>query len=158
MSTHVLVVCAVLLFLFFVRSQKSLPLALLTLAERFVLLRAFVVSCSAYANKYGYTLLKAMEKELSGNAKDGCLYVIGMKLKPYETMAQLIKTACAGFGTDELLLTCSIIRFQGVLAEVMSAHIELYGKTIHDRVRNEVGGKFKALLLQILNTAWPEQG
>ena len=103
-----------------------------------------------------------MEKELNGLGEKGVraatLHLIGMKLKPYETMAKLIKDACAGIGTDELLLTCCCIRFQGVMSEVMTAHIELYGKTIHDRVRSEAGGKYKALLLQILNTAWPEQG
>jgi hypothetical protein len=45
-----------------------------------------------------------------------------------------------------------------VMSEVMTAHIEMFGKTIHERVRKEVGGKFKALLLQVLNTVWPEQG
>jgi hypothetical protein len=73
-------------------------------------------------------------------------------------MAKLIKDACAGFGTDELLLACTIIRCQAILGQVQSAHIELYGKTIHDRVRKEVGGKFKTLLLQVLNATWPEEG
>lgn len=117
---------------------------------------------AAYADKYGYTLSKAMEKELGGllegQVKKACLYIIGMKLKPYETMAGLVKQACAGFGTDELLLTCCIIRFQQTMTDVMAAHIEMYGKTIHARVRHEVGGKFKDLLLQILNTVWPEEG
>jgi annexin A13 len=112
----------------------------------------------AYADKYGYTLPKAMEKELSGGVKDATLHLIGMKLKPYPTMAALIKSACAGIGTNELLLTCSIIRYQGVMHEVMSAHIEQYGKTIHDRVRSEASGQYKALLLQVLNTVWPEEG
>jgi Annexin len=106
--------------------------------------------------------MKAMEKELSGlgekGVRDATLYMIGMKLKPYEAMAKLIKDACAGFGTDEMMLACCIIRYQDVMQGVMAAHIEMYGKTIHDRVRKEVGGKYKALLLQILNTAWPEQG
>jgi Annexin len=117
---------------------------------------------SEYSAKYGYTLLKAMEKELGGLGEKGVrqatLYMIGMKLKPYEAMATLIRDACAGFGTDELLLTCCLIRFQGLMSQVMTAHIELYGKTIHDRVRSEVGGKYKDLLLKILDTAWPEQG
>ncbi len=112
----------------------------------------------AYADKYGYTLFKAMEKELSGNVSDGTLHMLGMKLKPYETAAKLIKAACAGMGTDELLLTCSIIRYQHVMKEVMAAHIELFGKSIHDRVRNEVKGNFKALLLEVLNAVWPEHG
>lgn len=97
-----------------------------------------------------------MEKEMSGNVKDGCLFVVGMKLKPYETIAQLIKTACAGIGTDELLLTSCIIRYQMVMKDVMGAHIELFGKSIHDRVRHECNGKFKTLLLEVLNAVWPE--
>lgn len=112
----------------------------------------------AYSDKYGYTLLKAMEKELSGNARDGCLFLVGMKLKPFETIAQLVKTACAGIGTDELLLTSSIIRYQMVMKDVMAAHIELFGKTIHDRVRSECGGDLKKLLLAVLNAVWPEDG
>jgi glutamate formiminotransferase len=129
----------------------------------------FKVLCSApkehleniskvYAEKYGYTLWKAMEKEMTGEVQNATVHMVTMKTKPYEALAKLIKDACAGFGTDELLLTCSIIRTQGVLQQVQSAHIEMYGKTIHERVRKEAGGKYKELLLQMLNAAWPEQG
>jgi hypothetical protein len=52
---------------------------------------------SEYSAKYGYTLLKAMEKELGGLGEKGVrqatLYMIGMKLKPYEAMATLIRYA-----------------------------------------------------------------
>ena len=115
-----------------------------------------------YSDKYGYTLTKAMEKELNGmgesNLQQATLYLIGMKLKPSETMANLIKYACAGMGTDELLLTCCLIRYQLCMGEVQAAHIELFGKTLHERVRKECGGKFRALLLQVLNAVWPEEG
>lgn len=115
-----------------------------------------------YADKYGYALAKAMQKELGSmteqNVRNACLHLINMKLKPYETMAATIKDACAGLGTDELLLTCCVVRYQSVMQPVMTAHIELYGKTVHDRVRSECGGKYKELLLQVLETAWPEQG
>jgi hypothetical protein len=53
-----------------------------------------------YADKFGYTLMKAMEKEMSGEVENAVLYMLGMKLKPYETLAKLIRDACAGFGTD----------------------------------------------------------
>lgn len=112
----------------------------------------------AYSEKYGYTLLKGMEKELSGNVRDGTMHMIGMKLKPYETIAALIKEACRGLGTDELLLSCSIIRYQYVLKDVMAAHIDLYEKTLHDRVRSECSGNYKELLLTVLNAIWPEEG
>ena len=129
----------------------------------------FKVLCSAppeyltmisdvYTDKYGYTLFKAMEKELSGNVRDGTLHMLGMKLKPFETIAKLVKKACAGIGTDELLLTTCCIRYQHVMKDVMGAHIELFGKTIHERVREETSGNYEKTLLAVLNTAWPEYG
>jgi hypothetical protein len=115
-----------------------------------------------YAEKYGYTLWKAMEKELGGMGEKGLreatLFEVGMKLKPHETMSRLIDMACRGFGTDELLLTCCLIRFQPHMPVVIASHIEEYGMSVHDRVREEVGGKYKVLLLQMLNSVWPEAG
>lgn len=52
-----------------------------------------------YAEKYGYTLVKAMEKEMSGLTEEGTVFLVGMKLKPFEEIAKLIKAACRGFGT-----------------------------------------------------------
>jgi len=66
----------------------------------------------AYAEKYGYSLEKAMEKEFTGKAKDGLLFTIGMKLKPFPTVAKLIKSACAGMGTNEMLLIACVVRYQ----------------------------------------------
>mmetsp|Transcript_5435 Transcript_5435/g.8917 ORF Transcript_5435/g.8917 Transcript_5435/m.8917 type:complete len:334 (-) Transcript_5435:125-1126(-) len=109
-----------------------------------------------YAEKYGYALWKAMEKELGGNVKEASLFLIGMKLTPFEEIAKLIKSACAGFGTDELLLTCCVIRYQHVMNFVQPAHIELFGKTVQDRIRKETGGKYREILLAVTNTAWPE--
>jgi len=112
----------------------------------------------AYAEKRGYTLTKAMEKEMSGNVSAATIHLIGMKTKPYATAAAMIKEACRGIGTDELLLTTCIVRYQHILKDVMAAHIELYGKTIHDRVRSETSGNYKELLLTVLNAIWPEEG
>jgi hypothetical protein len=111
---------------------------------------------NVYAEKYGYTLWKAMDKELSGNVRSGCMFLVGMKQKPYEEIAKLIKTACAGFGTDELLLTCCIIRYQNIMSQVQAAHIELFGKSIQDRIRSECGGNYREILLAVANTGWPE--
>ncbi|KAL7562233.1 hypothetical protein ACA910_004041 [Epithemia clementina (nom. ined.)] len=113
-----------------------------------------------YAEKYGYTLWKAMENEMGGmgekNLRQATLYLVGMKEKPHEAMAKLIDQACRGFGTDELLLTCCLIRFQPHMGNIYTAFIEEFGKSIHDVIRSEVGGKHKTLLLTILNAVWPE--
>jgi len=110
-----------------------------------------------YADMYGYTLFKAFEKEMGSVAADAALFTLGMKLKPYETIAKLIKKACAGFGTDELLLTSCIIRYQDVLGHVCIAHEELFEKSVHKRVKDETGGNYERLLLALLDKVAPQE-
>ena len=43
------------------------------------------------ADKHGITLVKMLEVELSGISKDAALFMIGMKIKPYEEIAKLIE-------------------------------------------------------------------
>ena len=65
--------------------------------------------------------------------------------------------SCAGFGTNELLLTCTLLRYQKYLKFVNDAHLELFEKSIHDRVRDECKGNYEDLLLAIINTTCPEE-
>jgi Annexin len=106
-----------------------------------------------YADKHGYTLVKVLEKELGGQVEKAAMFMIGMKLKPYEEIAKLFKKACAGIGTNELLLTTAVIRYQSLLKQVELAHVELYGQTIRDRIDSECGGDFKRVLLEIIGAA-----
>ncbi len=57
----------------------------------------------AYSDKYGYTLTKAMEKEINGNVGDATVHLIDTKMNPYAAAAAMIKAACRGLGTDELV-------------------------------------------------------
>jgi len=79
--------------------------------------------------------------------------LLSQQLKPYETVAELIKESCAGIGTNELLLMSSIIRYQAILPDVMTAHEELFGKSLHDRVRSETRSDFEKVLVEILDNA-----
>jgi|AntRauTorckE5430_2_1112549.scaffolds.fasta_scaffold10745_2 annexin A13 len=110
-----------------------------------------------YADKYGYTLEKAMDKNLGGMAEKAAIFTVKMRFKPYEAIAELIKSACAGIGTDDLLLTCCVIRYQDIMAHVNFAHEELFGKSVHDRIRSECGGNYKDLLLELMNKVCPEE-
>jgi len=110
---------------------------------------------SIYADEYGYTLFKAFEEEMGSLAGEAALFTLGMKLKPYETIAKLIKKACAGFGTNELLLTCTLIRYQDLMGHVCVAHEELFEKSVHERVKDESGGNYEKLLLALLNKVAP---
>jgi len=104
-----------------------------------------------YSEKYGYTLWKAMEKELTGYAEKAAVFIFGMKIRPAETVAKLIKSTCAGIGTDELELSCAVVRYQRLLPEVIRVHEDIFdGKTLEDRIRSETRGKYERLLLEIV--------
>eukprot|EP00541_Cyclophora_tenuis_P002847 CAMPEP_0116544526 /NCGR_PEP_ID=MMETSP0397-20121206/2164_1 /TAXON_ID=216820 /ORGANISM="Cyclophora tenuis, Strain ECT3854" /LENGTH=328 /DNA_ID=CAMNT_0004068743 /DNA_START=40 /DNA_END=1026 /DNA_ORIENTATION=- len=106
-----------------------------------------------YIEKHERTLISALEKELGGDVEKGSMHCVGMKIKPEETVAKLIKSTCAGFGTDELGLTCAIIRYQSILPQVNEMHQELFEKTIQERIESETGGNYKRLLLAIVDNA-----
>mmetsp|Transcript_16745 Transcript_16745/g.31856 ORF Transcript_16745/g.31856 Transcript_16745/m.31856 type:complete len:330 (+) Transcript_16745:115-1104(+) len=106
-----------------------------------------------YADKYGFTLIKAMETEVGGDAGRAGLYMLGMKIKPYETVAKLIDTACKGFGTNELLLTTTLIRYQKILGEVKVAYEEMKGKTLEEEIESETRGDYERILLEIVAAA-----
>jgi annexin A7/11 len=106
-----------------------------------------------YADKHGYTIVKVLETELGGHVEKAAMFMIGMKLKPYEEVAKLIQKSCAGIGTNELLLTTAIIRYQSILVRVNVAHVELFGQTIRDRVESECGGDYKRVLLELIDAA-----
>ena len=80
-----------------------------------------------------------------------------MKLKPFETIAKLIKTATRGLGTNEILLTCILIRFQDVMGQVYIAHEHLYEKSIQTRIKSECSGDFKKILIALVDEVCPEE-
>jgi hypothetical protein len=102
-----------------------------------------------YADKYDVTLYKAIDDEMRGKVRDAALYVLGMKLKPYETVAKFIHTATKGLGTDEDLLTCIIIRYQAHLGKINEAYSELYEKSLQEMLKREVKGDYKKVLIAI---------
>lgn len=106
-----------------------------------------------YADKYEHTLSKALKKEFSGTVMDASRFHLNMKLKPYKTVAKLIKTSCAGFGTDEFSLTSHIVRYHQILSDVNSAHEHEYEKSIIDRIDSEVSGDYKKLLSTFVENA-----
>jgi hypothetical protein len=111
---------------------------------------------SVYADKYGYTLFKAFEQELGNLGGEAALFTLGMKLKPFETIAGLIKKSTKGIGTNEILLTCTLIRYQDLMPLVSVTHENLFEKSIHQRVKDECSGEYKKILLAVLNTVCPQ--
>lgn len=109
----------------------------------------------AYVEKYGYSITKAVEKETGGDTEDALLFLVGIKLehKTAQTMAKEIKSTTSGLGADETGLLNLIIRLSvhsNLFQEVLSAHEELFEKTVEDRIEDEIGGDLKDLLLLLV--------
>lgn len=104
-----------------------------------------------YSRKYGNTLEKAVKKELGGKTEDACLFAVGMILNPYETIAQLFESTMKGLGTDEDRLTACVVRYQHILPKVKDAYKKKYGKSLRDRIHGEVSGKYRDLMLRLIN-------
>ena len=109
-----------------------------------------------YADKYGCTLLKVLQTELSGAVGGATLFLVEMDLTPAVAIAKLIDQAMAGFGMNELLLTATLIRYQPILHEAMAAHQELFQTDVIERIKSETDGKYETLLIQICESAPPK--
>lgn len=104
-----------------------------------------------YEAKYGKTLEKALDSELGGDVEKATRFHIRMKLEPYHEASRLIDNSCRGFGTNELLLTCCLIRYQNWMSSINDAHMEMCdGEPVADRVGNDVGGNYKTLCLKLI--------
>lgn len=60
------------------------------------------------ADKHGITLVKMLAEELSGISKEAALFMIGMKIKPYEEIAKLIEKAVRAIIIQVQLFVCEI--------------------------------------------------
>jgi hypothetical protein len=107
----------------------------------------------AYAEKHGYSLTKALEKELGGHVRDAATFMISMKLNPIKQISALINRACKGLGSNELLLSATLIRYYCILKEVTINHAEEYSKDLKECIKGETGGKYEKLLVTILDCA-----
>lgn len=100
----------------------------------------------------GISFVSIADKELTGSIRKAALFIMGMKLNPYDEVAKLMKAATKGFGTDELLLSSNLIRYQCIMKDVMKSHERLFGKTVRDRINSETNLVYNKLLMQIAET------
>ena len=72
--------------------------------------------------------MKAFEKELNQKDGDAAKFAVGMKPKPFEIIAALIEKATKGLGTNQLLLTSCIVRYQDLMRNIYIAREALFEK------------------------------
>lgn len=106
-----------------------------------------------YTDRYDVTLFKAVDDEMAGKTKEAAMFLLHMKLKPYEGVAELLHRACKGIGTNENLLTETVIRYQKHLKGIMEEFEKLTGKSLLNTLDTEVRGDYKKVLKTVCETA-----
>lgn len=99
----------------------------------------------------GNSLVKAIEKECSGDLKAGFRALVESVVDTGGFFAQRIHEACAGMGTnDEDLIRLVIMRSEVDMQEVKQRYVEIFGKTLAKTIKSECSGKYETILLRLI--------
>lgn len=108
----------------------------------------------AYMARYKKSsLINAVKKEFSGDAKDALLFFLRWELERFEQLAELFEKTMKGFGTDEYALSSAVVRYHALLPRIKTAYKRLYGKELRERIRGDTSGTYRKLLLKIVDGA-----
>uniref|UniRef100_M4BXY7 Annexin n=1 Tax=Hyaloperonospora arabidopsidis (strain Emoy2) TaxID=559515 RepID=M4BXY7_HYAAE len=107
---------------------------------------------SAYEAKYKKTsVIKAIKGEFRGDAQKTLLFYVRMATEPFEVVADLLENTMKGFGTDEYGLSAGVVRYCSMLPEIKIAYKKQYGKDLGVRIRKDTSGKYRDLLVAIVD-------
>lgn len=106
---------------------------------------------SKYEEKYGNDLATAIKNEMGGELEKGALTLLELKLNTAEGAAKMIQQAVRGLGTNELMLTTLLIRYQGIMGDVAEAYERIANKSLKSVIERETSGQFENLLVELGN-------
>lgn len=109
---------------------------------------------AAYVARYKKSsLINAVKKEFSSDAKSALLFFVRWELERFELLAELFESTMKGVGTDEYGLSAAVVRYHALLPQVKVAYKKLYGRELRERIRGDTSGDYRALLLSIVDGA-----
>ncbi|RLN87300.1 hypothetical protein BBJ28_00013593 [Nothophytophthora sp. Chile5] len=106
---------------------------------------------AAYKKKHKSDIIKAVKKEFSGDAEAALLFLVRMALEPLVLLSELFESTMKGFGTDEDGLSAAVVRYHLVLNDIKPVYKKTFGKELHDRIKGEVSGDYRKLLLAVFD-------
>lgn len=109
----------------------------------------------SYNSLYNSDLIKDLQKELSGHFED---VVVALFYTPIDYDCFQLRKAVKGLGTDEdALIEILATRSSNVIEEIKKRYSEMYpGRTLIKDVEGDTSGKFKKILLALLEAKRPE--
>ena len=112
---------------------------------------ALINQCYMQIGK-GNNLLKAIDKEFSGNMKKLLQTVVYSSINPSEYFATRINYAVKGKGTkDTLLIRIIVTRDEIDMPMIKNAYLRLYGKDLVQVIQKETSGDYKKLLVELVS-------
>lgn len=107
--------------------------------------------CDEYQRLTGHTLVKAIEKEFSGDIRDGLVAIVQCMSNKAEFFAQRLHKSMAGLGTtDSQLIRVLVMRAEVDLADVKVAFEQLYGKSLRSWIKGDTSGHYKHALYHLI--------
>ena len=104
-----------------------------------------------YHKLTGHTILQAIDKEFSGDAKKTLRTIVYATLSPSEYFATRVHDAVKGLGTkDHLLIRVIVSRSEIDLPQIKQYYKQLFGKDMYEDVKNDISGDYTTLLLGII--------
>ena len=110
------------------------------------------IACIAreYHKIAGHTILDAINKEFSGNAKKALRSIVYATISPSEYFATRVKDAIKGFGTnDHLLIRVLVTRDEIDMPQIKQYYKQLYGKDMLDAIKGDCSGAYRDLLIEL---------
>ena len=103
-----------------------------------------------YYQKYNHDLLKAIDKEFSGDIKKLLKTIVYVSLDPSEYFATRVNYALKGVGTkDTLLIRILVTRDEMDLPQIRDAYRRLYNKDMVKDIEKDTSGDYKKLLVKL---------
>ena len=110
------------------------------------------IACMAreYHKIAGHTILEAINKEFSGNAKKCLRSIVYATISPSEYFATRVKDAIKGFGTnDHLLIRVLITRDEIDMPQIKQYYKQLYGTDMVEDIKKDIGGDYRKLMIEL---------
>ncbi|XP_072439055.1 annexin A7-like [Chiloscyllium punctatum] len=96
-------------------------------------------------------LLKAVDREFSGDVRDGMHAIVQCVVNRPAFFAEKLYKAMKGVGTsDSTLIRCIVTRSEVDLVQIKQAFWEKYQKTLRSMVESDTSGDYKRLLVSII--------
>ena len=112
---------------------------------------ALINQCYMQIGK-GNNLIKAIDKEFSGNMKKLLQTLVYSSLNPSEYFATRINYAVQGKGTkDTLLIRIVVTRDEIDMPMIKNAYLRLYGKDLVEVIKKDTSGDYKKLLVELVS-------